>query len=754
MIEERLRGTTLTAPQQVGIALLAAVSLGLIGQTGLLAWQNPCPANSVDPTCGPFLADVIPLLTALGIWVTGVLVWWTGRAPLTISVFLVGACTLAAGTLSTVDDAVGTRLFALLLAVMTPLTIHFHLGLLDRPMQPRERRLLYLFAAGAALLALPSLVWPISTIREQGWYTVWRSILRLSIVVALLVAVLLLLREYRAGASARERRRIRLVVSGTIAGFAPFVWLSLLPDTLGAPIFVPFEWTFPWLLLSPLAYGYALFHQHLRGKERVLHRAATAYLLATLLLGLYLLLDNVLLNLVPNQPGSWSLFGALLIAVLAPLLFPLENRLQRLVNWVWYGNEISYSHIIEWLTRELSLALDQTTLRRLLLEELPTAMHLSGGALYLRNPGSALLFVAHTGIEGGTMPRSLPVGGQLGLYLEGTAKPCSRSEMQHEMAHVALRLEEQMLLHDPELAYWLPLVSDRRLQGLLLIGHRVGGDFFTAEDERILATIGQQAGIAAYNVLLVEEVQASREELVRAHQQLLVERERERRRVARDLHDGAIQQLAGINYQLQLAAKRLSMDNGAQSAAEVRQAVSRELEQVRQEVVALLPPLRQLIWELRPSGLEHVGLGAALKDYVESVQNTAGPGAPQIETDFELAYSSLPEPITISLFRVAQEALRNALRHAQAENIWLTLRQDGDWVELRVGDDGRGFEIPGRMSELTRENHFGLVGISEQMSLVGGTYRITSSKGQGTEVIATVPVNENDNDWEHPRSGS
>jgi two-component system sensor histidine kinase DegS len=156
--------------------------------------------------------------------------------------------------------------------------------------------------------------------------------------------------------------------------------------------------------------------------------------------------------------------------------------------------------------------------------------------------------------------------------------------------------------------------------------------------------------------------------------------------------------------------------------------------------------LRRLIGELRPAGLEELGLTAALEGYVAHLQREGGPDVPKIRLNLDASGPALAEPVAICLFRVAQEGLRNTLKHARAGQVTLHLRLlDGEAV-LSVHDDGRGFHVPSRLSTLTEADHFGLVGMAERVNWAGGQFDVRSQPGVGTEVTARIPLNEKGRD--------
>ncbi|HEX9118344.1 MAG TPA: sensor histidine kinase, partial [Anaerolineae bacterium] len=287
----------------------------------------------------------------------------------------------------------------------------------------------------------------------------------------------------------------------------------------------------------------------------------------------------------------------------------------------------------------------------------------------------------------------------------------------------------------------LPLHCGERGDGIWTIGPRLDGDDFHPEDRRILATLAREAEIALCNVLLLEalreqldEIRGSRATLVRLQRQLLRTREAERGRLARDLHDGPIQTLVGMNLQLGLLAPAVSGAGEGPPAGE-------KLLELRASVRVLLAELRQVCKTLRPPMLDTLGLGAALRALVEDWAEQRGV-AVRLNLAPDADLRRLPEEVAVNLYRVVQEALSNVARHAQARRVDLHLTADpaSGCLELAIQDDGCGF-IPATLAELTDRGHFGLAGIRERVDLIGGHWLLDSAPGRGTtlRVIWTPP---------------
>jgi two-component system, NarL family, sensor kinase len=197
--------------------------------------------------------------------------------------------------------------------------------------------------------------------------------------------------------------------------------------------------------------------------------------------------------------------------------------------------------------------------------------------------------------------------------------------------------------------------------------------------------------------------------------------EMERRRIAQDLHDGVVQDIAGVSYSIAAAASRTGDDRSVDRDG-LRQGAARLRQSVRD--------LRGLLVELYPADLHRVGLEAALSDVIGGL-NSRG-----LEADLDVPDDiDLPEKEETLLFRVAQEALRNVVAHAGATCVQIRIADDGQLVSLEVEDDGIGFdaEVAGP------EGHFGLRMLEDLTHDAGGAFRVDSEPGRGTTVRVEVP---------------
>jgi signal transduction histidine kinase len=201
--------------------------------------------------------------------------------------------------------------------------------------------------------------------------------------------------------------------------------------------------------------------------------------------------------------------------------------------------------------------------------------------------------------------------------------------------------------------------------------------------------------------------------------------EEERMHVAAELHDGPIQRLAVLSYDLERAKQRMLGNPAAVARVEHAQAaLSTEVQ-----------GLRELMASLRPPTLDEVGLEAALRDHVGAFARRSGVAC-SVRVDLA---DRLDGELETVVYRVTQEALLNVARHAGAGRLWLELDGADDRVDLSIRDDGVGFQ-PAASSTLVRDGHFGLVAMQERVEMAGGRFQLESHPGAGVTVKAMFRV--------------
>jgi PAS domain S-box-containing protein len=225
-------------------------------------------------------------------------------------------------------------------------------------------------------------------------------------------------------------------------------------------------------------------------------------------------------------------------------------------------------------------------------------------------------------------------------------------------------------------------------------------------------------------------LEASRDEIRRLAGRLIEARDAERTRIARDLHDDVSQQVAGISIALSRMRHRLA-------ALGTGEEVQEELRDLHERAGTLAQNIRHISHDLHPTVLQHAGLAAALGASCADIERLHGKIASCI---VEGDIASIAPEAALSLYRIAQEALRNVVAHAGARRIDVRLLRVDGHAELSITDDGCGFEVD---SHSRRGSGLGLVSITERARLARGTVSLASTPGNGTTVRVRIPMTGN-----------
>jgi signal transduction histidine kinase len=204
--------------------------------------------------------------------------------------------------------------------------------------------------------------------------------------------------------------------------------------------------------------------------------------------------------------------------------------------------------------------------------------------------------------------------------------------------------------------------------------------------------------------------------------------ETERKRIAMELHDQIGQAFTALSMGLRGLAQN------------ILQAPKRAQEQAKQlELVASngVQDLQRLISGLHPPQLDDLGLGAALRWYASNIMENS---SLKIEINSQIPHLSLPSDLRVVLFRIAQEALTNVSRHANATYTEIQLYEDDSSIVMVIQDNGKGFLVEETLAQARRKPCWGLLGMQERSSLVGGTCLIISEPGRGTWVEVHIPL--------------
>jgi signal transduction histidine kinase len=221
----------------------------------------------------------------------------------------------------------------------------------------------------------------------------------------------------------------------------------------------------------------------------------------------------------------------------------------------------------------------------------------------------------------------------------------------------------------------------------------------------------------------VTDQKLAREALEKVSGQLIDAQEKERRRLARELHDDVCQRLAMLSLKIEKVSK--GWGRGQLSVAD-------QLEQIWQQCSNLTGDVQALSHELHPSILDNLGLATAVKSFCREVAEQNGV---VVEFAGRNIPDSVPREVSLSLFRVVQEAVRNAIKYSGEKHFEVRLQGASGYLELEVNDEGGGFD-----AATTNGGGLGLVSMAERIHQVNGTFTVDSQPNAGTRIRARVPV--------------
>lgn len=472
-------------------------------------------------------------------------------------------------------------------------------------------------------------------------------------------------------ASGMERAQLKwlavagiIVIVGNILGGIPWLIWGDSPQAQELSIVI----TDITLVNIVIATGIAILRYRLWDIDIVINRTLVYGSLTALVVALYIVIVG-LLGILLQSGGSLpiSLFGTGIVAI---SFQPLRERLQRGVNRLMYGERDEPYTVLKRLSERLEVVVASQSVLPTIVETVAEALKLPYAAIGLKD----------------------------GDHLKTVAEYTRASIGEHELAG---EMET------------LPLVYQTENIGQLILAPRTPGEPFSQTDRRLLETIARQAGIAAYNVRLTQDLQRSRERLVTT-------REEERRRLRRDLHDGLGPVLASMSFKLDAIHNLADRDVTA---------VKKMAAEMKKQIQEALADIRRIAYDLRPPALDELGLVGALKEHIASYNQTQGL---QITLEAPENAPPLPAAVEVAAYRIALEAMTNVSRHAAARHCYVRLSLPGDLC-LEVTDDGRGLPNAVRAG-------VGLTSMRERAEELGGSCITEMLPHGGTGVVAHLPL--------------
>jgi signal transduction histidine kinase/PAS domain-containing protein len=356
------------------------------------------------------------------------------------------------------------------------------------------------------------------------------------------------------------------------------------------------------------------------------------------------------------------------------------------------------------------------------LDQLIHLTSIDAGAVFLRD-GMALKMMAYKGLSKQAARLAAEVGlldGSCGGVLE-TGEITIVPDLSQFRGHRARSLQKEKL----STLVHIPLVNKGCTLGSMCIGTRMQRSF-DEEERQLLSALGNQIAVAIENARLYAEVQHKEHIRGELFIKAINAQEEERRRIARELHDETSQSLAALLFAIEEAQEMKSV-----------RAINSRLVSMRELTKRMLDDIHKIIFDLRPSMLDHLGLVPALRWLAES---RLSPKGVRVVVEEVTPSRRLPAEMETAIFRVVQEAITNIARHAAARNACILFNLSDEQVTISVDDDGIGFNVETLGIEADDMRGLGLLSMRERLELLGGELDISSAPGQGTQIIIKLKL--------------
>ncbi|HEV2783580.1 MAG TPA: ATP-binding protein [Actinophytocola sp.] len=644
----------------------------------------------VDVTLEPYpiLASLLRgwptlLVNALLLLTSAAIFWVRPRDPATNAAMVASAIglltTAGAGyfSLEAVDLVAGEAFwrwyvgefgFALLWGGM----LHFALAFPAVTQPDRYRRRVLLGYAGPPVLYGVTAGGALLLLGDpfQRMYVVGAPVLPALFVYPLLVLGALV-HKYVTCTDDQVRRPLRWLAASLGGGAAVYFAIWFLPVIIRGRALLPDEYQTLAFVAVPIAVAATILRHRALNIEVVISRSLVYGALSAGVIGLYIGVVGALSLVFPPLDSLWA--QATAAAAVAVLVQPLRVRLQTLINKRLYGDRDDPYRVVSTLASRLENTHTPGAMLPAIVETVSTALRLPYVAIEIQARG--------------------------------------RTEIAASVG---------TLTREP---HRLSLTFQGERVGYLVIGPRGARDVPRRRDRIALAEVARHAGAAVYTARLTRDLRRSRDRLVRA-------REKERRRILHELHDGVGPTLAAVALGIDASQRSVGNDT----------ATGVLLGRLRDELQAAIVEIRRLAHGLRPPVLDRIGLIPAIREYAgalasRSVRGDGPDDGVTIVLEVPTVLPKLPASVDVAAYRIICEALTNVTRHASARSCAVRLWVDDD-LHIEVVDDGVGIE----QGMLTEGGGVGLSSMRERAAELGGECLVEADREGGTRVFATLPL--------------
>jgi len=545
---------------------------------------------------------------------------------------------------------------------------------------------------------------PLGVFPRHGWYS---NLIQVAGILTLASAVLALVSVFvrRRGASPELRQQLAwlayvgVLTVGFVVLFIGYDLATHGGDTFLGTILFVLVFGMP-IFGIPVACAVAVLRYHLYDLDVVVKKTVVAALVAAAFTAVYVLVV-VAVGAATGRPGG-SPLTFVAAALAAVLLQPVRTRAGLLADRLVYGRRATPYEVLSEFSEQIAGTHSTEDVLPQMARMLVAATGARRAEVWLRTGGSEHLEAAWPSVNGSapaaaTAAIAAPDGPELVIPAPAGTDASAPHTQEPAGGRDDGLASAFVVEHQGERLGALRITSSPR-------------EPLTPAGERLVRDVAAQAGLVLRNVALIEDLRASRQRLVAASDEA-------RRRLERNLHDGAQQQLVALRITLQLARQMVTdaPDEAAEMIAQTEQAAADALEELRDLARGIYPPL-----------LADLGLRAALEAQAQKAPlpvTVEAPGIGRYSQDVEAA-----------VYFCVLEALQNVAKYAQAPAARVTLGYDGHRLEFTVADGGRGFD------QAAVPAGSGVQGMADRLAALGGTLHISSAPGHGTQVTGRVPA--------------
>ena len=381
--------------------------------------------------------------------------------------------------------------------------------------------------------------------------------------------------------------------------------------------------------------------------------------------------------------------------------------------------------LIEEIGQNLASTLNLNEVLTRLLQRVYSSIEVEDGSILLiEEPSGDLIAQIVVGsISTGTEPFRVPQGQGIAGEVAATGAPIIVNDAKEDPRHFG-QIDEDTGFQTRSILC-VPILTHEKIIGVLEVFNKKSGPF-THKDQILLSSIANYAGIAIENARLHESVIAERDRVIKAQEEVS-------HRLQRNLHDGPTQLVAAIQMSIDFCQQAIN-----HSRPEIALKELGEMDELAQRATH---QMRTMLFELRPLILETQGLLPALEMFIERRQVEVKPiKLHLIRRTPNEEISRLSQKQEAALFAIVQEAVNNAVKHAQAKNIGIIFEKVSNKLGVTIADDGRGFDVSSVTQNYEGRGSYGMVNLRERVAVAEGEYKINSVIGKGTEIRIEIPL--------------